>query len=79
MKPEEYESEENNEQEIRAALRAAFPPMDTELHRDLWPAMLRRLEEPARRIPWYDWVLAGGLAGVSVLFPRLMLLFAYHL
>lgn len=74
MKPENHD-----EEKIRAALRAAFPPVDTELRRDLWPAILRRLDEPARRVPWYDWVLAGGLAGATVFFPRLILLLAYHL
>lgn len=74
MKPYKHE-----EEEIRAALRAAFPPVDTELRRDLWPAMLRRLDEPARKVPWYDWALAGGLAGLTAFFPRLILFFAYHL
>ena len=74
MKPERH-----GEEDIRAALRAAFPPVDTELRRDLWPAMLRRLDEPARKVPWYDWALAGGLAGITVLFPKLILLLVYHL
>ena len=74
MKPER-----RDEEEIRAALQDAFPPVDNELRRDLWPVMLRRLEEPAQKVPWYDWVLAGGLAGVTVFFPKLILLLAYHL
>lgn len=74
MKPERHD-----EEEIRAVLRTAYPPVDTELRRDLWPAMLRRLEEPPRRVPWYDWALAGGLAGVTIFFPKLILLLAYHL
>lgn len=79
MRPEKRDPEENNEDEIRAALRAAFPPVDIGLRRDLWPAMLRRLEGPRRRIPWYDWALVGGMAGVTVIFPKLILLLAYHL
>lgn len=74
MKPEKHE-----EEEIRAALQRAFPPAETELSRDLWPAMLRRLDERPRSVPWYDWALAGGLAGLTVAFPKLLLLFAYHL
>jgi len=74
MRPEQHD-----EEEIRAALRAAFPPVDTELRRDLWPAMLRRLDEPAQKVPWYDWALAGVLAGATVLFPKLILLLVYHL
>ncbi len=78
MRPEKHDSE-HDEDEIRAALRAAFPLVDTELRRDLWPAMLRRLDSPSRAVPWYDWALAGGLAGLTVFFPKLILLFAYHL
>lgn len=74
MKPEKHD-----EEEIQVALREAFPPIDTELRRDLWPAMLRRLDEPAQKVPWYDWALAGGLAGLTVLFPKLILLLVYHL
>ena len=74
MKPEKHE-----EDEVRAALRAAFPPVDTELRRDLWPAMQQRMEGPTNKVPWYDWVLAGGLAGAAVFFPKLILLLAYHL
>ena len=74
MKPERHD-----EEEIQAALQEAFPPADSELRRDLWPAMLRRLDAPAQKIPWYDWALAGGLAGAAVFFPKLILLFAYHL
>jgi hypothetical protein len=71
--------EKHDEEEIRAALQEAFPPVDTGLRRDLWPAMSRRLEQPAQKVPWYDWVLAGGLAGMTILFPKLILLLAYHL
>jgi hypothetical protein len=74
MKPENHDFEE-----VRSALRKAFPPVDAELHRDLWPAMRRRLEAPPQRVPWYDWVLTGGLAGALVVFPKLVLFFAYHL
>jgi hypothetical protein len=75
MKPEDRE-----EREVRAALQRAFPAAEAELRRDLWPAMLRRLEEqlgPA--VPWYDWALAGGVLAMAVFFPKIALLFAYHL
>lgn len=71
--------DKQDEDEIRAALQEAFPPVGHVLRRDLWPAMLQRLEEPAQRIPWYDWALAAGLAGITVFFPKLILLLAYHL
>jgi len=71
----------HDEEEVRAVLRGALPAVDTEPPRDLWPAMLRRMEEaaPAARVPWYDWALAAGLATVVLFFPKVLLLFAYHL
>jgi hypothetical protein len=67
------------DEDVRAALRDTFPPVATELPRDLWPTMLRRIDTPAPRIPWYDWALAAGLAAAVLLFPKVLLLFAYHL
>jgi hypothetical protein len=74
MKPENHDVEE-----VRSALQKAYPPVDTELRRDLWPALLKRLEAPPTKVPWYDWALAGGLAGAMVIFPKLLLLLVYHL
>lgn len=72
-------TEDYAQDEVREALQKAFPAVDTKLRRDLWPAMLRRMEAPAVAVPWYDWVLAGGLACVIALFPKVLLLLAYHL
>jgi hypothetical protein len=71
----------HREEEIQALLQKAFPKADAELRRDLWPAMLRRMEdqEPARAIPWYDWLLAACSVLLLALFPKLAWLFAYHL
>lgn len=69
----------HDEEEIRAALKNAFPAVDKELQRDLWPAMLSRLEESTVKVPWYDWALAFGLAALAVFSPKFALLFAYHL
>ena len=71
---------ENHElEEIQKALQEAFPAVDAELRRDLWPEMLRRLDTRPQKVPWYDWALAGGLAGAMVLFPKLVVLLVYHL
>jgi len=71
--------QEDDDEQIREALKRAFPPVGQELSRDLWPAMLRRLEKPARTVPWYDWALAAALGGMLLFFPKLVLLLAYHL
>ena len=70
---------EHDDRQIRDALRQSFPPVKAELQRDLWPDVLRKLDVRPVRVPWYDWALIG-LSGVLFLaFPRLVLLFAYHL
>ena len=68
-----------NEEEIKALLKEAFPPVDAGLRRDLWPAMLQRFNAPPAALPWYDLALIAGLAAVVVLFPKFVFLFAYHL
>lgn len=70
---------ERDDREIREALRQSFPRLNTELHRDLWPAVLRKLDARPARMPWYDWALIGLSAGGLLFFPQLILVFAYHL
>ncbi len=70
---------EHDDRHIRDALKQSFPPVNTELGRDLWPDLLRKFDPRPVTVPWYDWALMG-LSGVLFLsFPRLVLLFAYHL
>lgn len=73
------EMTEHDDRQIREALRQSFPPVSTELRRDLWPTVLRKLDVRPARVPWYDWALIGLSAGVFLLFPQLILVFAYHL
>jgi len=70
---------EHDDRQIREALKQSFPPVNAELRRDLWPAVLRKLDERSTRVPWYDWVLMGMSVGVFLFFPQLILVFAYHL
>jgi hypothetical protein len=70
---------EDNDRQIRNALKQFFPPVDTELARDLWPDVLRRIDAYPVRVPWYDWVLIALSAGVFLFFPRLIFVFVYHL
>ena len=64
---------EHDDREIRDA------PVNTELGRDLWPDILRKLDVRRVGVPWYDWALVGLSALMFLAFPRLVLLFAYHL
>ena len=76
--------DEHNDRQIRDALKQSFTPVNTELGRDLWPEILRRealrrLDARSVSVPWYDWVLVGVSAAMFIVFPRLVLVFAYHL
>lgn len=67
-------------EEIQQALRETLPAVETELQRDLWPAMLQRIQEqPAHSVPWYDWALAAAVLALAAFFPKVALLFAFHL
>jgi hypothetical protein len=70
---------EDDDREIRDALRQSFPPVNTELRRDLWPDVLCKLDARPVAVPWYDWALVGVSIVVFLAFPRLVLVFAYHL
>jgi hypothetical protein len=73
------EMTEQDDRRIREALQQSFRPVNTQLHRDLWPAVLRKLDARPARVPWYDWALIGLAASVFLFFPQLILVFAYHL
>ena len=70
---------EQDDRQIRDTLRHSFLPVDTELRRDLWPEVLRKLDASPVGVPWYDWVLVGLSTVMFVTFPRLIFVFAYHL
>jgi hypothetical protein len=70
---------EQDHEDIRRLLQDAFPRVNTELRRDLWPAMSRTLEAQPGRFVWYDWALAGLAGGAIAAFPDLALVLFYHL
>jgi hypothetical protein len=73
-------SNEESNKEIKALLKAAVSPVkDPELRRDLWPQMLRKLNEQTTRVPWFDWALAVVLGAVLFLFPKTIPALLYHL
>lgn len=70
---------ENEARQIREVLKQSLPPVNTELRRDLWPTVLRKLDAHPARVPWYDWALIVLSASVFLFFPQLILVFVYHL
>ena len=72
-------NEENNK-EVKELLKQAIVPVkDAELRRDLWPQMLRKLDEQPSRVPWFDWALVGLLAIWFLFFPQAVPILLYHL
>ena len=75
----------NNEitKEMKELLKQAIAPVKgSELRRDLWPQMLRKLEEqplPIHSVPWFDWTLAALAAAALLFFPGIIPALLYHL
>ena len=77
-----------DENRIKQLLRQSVPPIDpaSEPSRDLWPAVLRRLDaHPAAtaagllRHNWFDWALLAGLVVFALSFPATIPVFLYYL
>jgi hypothetical protein len=68
---------------IQQLLQQSLPPTGDEganaLHRDLWPSMLRRLDQRATPVPWFDWALLAALFLWLALFPGTIPVLLYHL
>ena len=65
---------------IRKQLKSALPPLnDSELKVDLWPRMLRRLEEAPMTFGWFESILVGLVALTFAVFPELLPAMLYHL
>ena len=74
--------DQGSERSLERLLRQSVPRIqdDAELDRDLFPAMLRRLDERRKvNVPWFDWVLAGGLAALLTVFPAWIPVLLYYL
>ena len=73
-------SDEENNEEIKELLRQVSAPVkNAELQHDLWPQMLRKLDERPLRVPWFDWALAAILGAILVFFPGAIPGLLYHL
>jgi hypothetical protein len=79
------------EERMKKLLRQSLPPVkgDAGPERDLWPAMLRRLDAgtTARALSgwawlngaWFDGALLAGLVGLIASFPTAIPVFLYYL
>ena len=66
--------------DLKKLLKDVLPPAHrAELGRDLWPAMLQRLDQRALRVPWWDWALLATLVAMLCFFPGMIPALLYHL
>ena len=87
MKDTEQETgiRDQETERMKQLLRSALSPIgeNAEPDRDLWPAMLRRMDQPSARlaasVPWFDWALAGGLVAFAAIAPRTIPVILYYL
>jgi hypothetical protein len=74
---------EQDQERIKQLLKETMQPITgqvgSELRRDLWPAMLKRLEARPAKVPWFDWALIAAVAALLVFFPGAIPVFLYHL
>ncbi len=71
---------EQDDKEMKELLKQSISrAADTELRRDLWPDMLKRLSRQPARVPWFDWALAAILGVLVLVFPGAIPALLYHL
>ncbi len=73
---------DGKDERLERLLRSGMHPVgDQEPRRDLWPEMLRRIQEGSRREPFgaLDWALTGLVAATLLVFPRLIPALLYQL
>jgi len=72
---------EHEQDRMKKLLQQALPPVeaDAEPSRDLWPAVLRRMDAKPAAPPWFDWALLAGLVGLAAFFPASIPVFLYYL
>jgi hypothetical protein len=67
-------------EDLKKLLKKTLPAAGgAELQRDLWPAMLRRLDARPIHVPWWDWALLGGVSALILFFPGMIPVLLYHL
>jgi hypothetical protein len=72
---------EANEARIKELLQQALRPSSAQLPRDLWPQMLRHLDQrtPASAVPWFDWALMAAVGICVLAFPHSITVLLYYL
>jgi hypothetical protein len=71
----------DDQNRLKKLLQQSLTPVPDEAEpgRDLWPAMLRRMDAKPAMPPWFDWALLAGLVGLAGFFPAAIPVFLYYL
>ncbi|MGH9501190.1 MAG: hypothetical protein ACRD3L_18775 [Terriglobales bacterium] len=69
----------NDDDKIRDLLKQSLGQTSHDLERDLWPQMLRRLDEQRAAVPWFDWALLVAVGLGLFWIPSAIPLLLYHL
>lgn len=73
-------NEEDELKQLAKLLKQSLPPVGEESPgRDLWPAMLRRLDARPIRVPWWDWALLTAALLALAFYPGTIPALFYHL
>ncbi len=87
---------QSDQERTAKLLKQSLPPVTddgAQLRRDLWPAMLQRLQHPPAPVagsnawfanawfnqPWFDWALGAALVAWFAFFPSAIPVLLYHL
>jgi hypothetical protein len=72
-----------HDERMERLLEQSLSPTSTrpgaDLQRDLWPAMLHRLDQRSVVVPWFDWALLAGVMVWLAIFPGAIPVLLYHL
>jgi hypothetical protein len=68
-----------HDEKMEELIRRTMAPADTGLNRDLWPGMLRRMEERSAAVPWFDWALLAVFLAWFLFTPGAIPVFMFHL
>jgi hypothetical protein len=69
----------NDDQDLIRALQSAVPRWSDDPSRDLWPAMLRRIDEAPARFGWLEAALAAAVVAAFFVFPEIVPVLLWHL
>jgi hypothetical protein len=72
---------EKEQDRMKKLLQEALPPVESpaEPGRDLWTAVLKRIDAKPVRVPWFDWALIAGIVVAGAIFPATIPVLLYYL